>query len=1186
MKKWVAHLLVGVMISSTTTAWASNYTDIGGHWAESAITTWSDRNVLSGYNNLFRPNDTITRGEMAVILDRIMYYTQKQQNTFSDLDQAFYTEPILKAAKAGVFSETNGLARPKEAMIRQDAVVMLAKALGIAPVEGSTNFTDDTQISTQAKGYILGMKQQGYVSGSSDGAFHPNDPISRAEVVTLLNCSIDNIVTENTVSASSNGKNVIINTPNVTLENTVIDKDLILAEGIGEGDVTLENITVKGSLIVRGGGIHTVKLKNSNIGNVSIEKKASAVRVLTENSTVTKTNVTTPSILEGNFNAVTISSPTDVTVRGNVETMEVSAKANLQTEGTATVKNVNITANGANTIVKGTGKVENVQIAGENVSIETTNTNVTVAQTVTQAKVNGQTVKGGTQTKTSSSAGNSGNKTSSSSGSSGSRPSSSGSGNNRPSGGGGSSSGSTTQKKITIKNVESVSNSLVRVTLSDATKQPLKQSDFSIICTGGGSNMTILNVRTTDNKVYDITTTYYKDNTYNLQVTIDGKYVDKDFVVKYDCAELTSVKTKRTNETTAEFSYISDTPGTLYYGLVKNTPVLAAYENEAGEKVSARSVFPDGTQPSAEQLIASGTKTSMDLELNTINITGLEKDTAYTLYYVAVDVKNRTTPVKQIAISAEAPAKPKPPTKPSKPSESEDYKIENISAYFNETGGFFDELYRFTVTFDKAVKEELKIENFDMTCPQGTLLHLGRLEKVDDKTYNVYMKEGYGVNEPNELTMYVTLANGKTIDKEFHFDVTPPDIKIVKNERLPKEEGSEATDEETINIEFETNKKGTFYYKFYDKDDENYEFGTTNPKNPDDIYATGQKLSLNYSNTLTGIKAKKGQLFCYATETPSGQRSGTFWYITKPVEEYPLAIVKPEDPNALKIESVKVTNGNKVIITLNKGVDIPNSDTGVGANNIKFSTLPSTLLSVTADQDSGEFISGEDGYGYYVYTVAIVDIKGGKLPAGENTIIITIGEERISFNFVLDENGNTVDSSTTPEPNPDPEPEPEPNPSNAITKLSTKTVNSIMKPVNTTVSDTDDNKNKENVDVKDNTDVKDDIDTSGNADVKDDTDANNNADVKDDIDASGNADVKDDTDANNNADVKDDIDTSGNADVKDDIDANNNADVKDDTDANNNADVKDDTDTNDVADTKEDTNSKENSDSSDTETEI
>lgn len=116
-----------------------------------------------------------------------------------------------------------------------------------------------------------------------------------------------------------------------------------------------------------------------------------------------------------------------------------------------------------------------------------------------------------------------------------------------------------------------------------------------------------------------------------------------------------------------------------------------------------------------------------------------------------------------------------------------------------------------------------------MTCPQGTLLHLGRLEKVDDKTYNVYMKEGYGVNEPNTLTMYVTLANGKTIDKEFHFDVTPPNITIVKNERMPKEEGADP-DYETVNIEFEANRKGNFYYKFYDKDDETYGFGTTKPK--------------------------------------------------------------------------------------------------------------------------------------------------------------------------------------------------------------------------------------------------------------------------------------------------------------------------------------------------------------------
>ncbi|NDO45660.1 S-layer homology domain-containing protein [Clostridium sp. MD294] len=1185
MKKWVAYLLAGAMVSSTTTAWASNYTDIGGHWAESAIMTWSDRNVLSGYNDLFRPNDIITRGEMAVILDRIMYYTQKQQNTFSDLDQAFYTEPILKAAKAGVLAETSGLVRPKEAMARQDAVVMLAKALGIAPVEGSTNFTDDAQISSQAKGYILGMKQNGYVSGSTDGAFHPNDPISRAEVVTLLSSSIDNVITENTTSASSNGKDVIINTPNVTLENTVIDKDLILAEGIGEGDVTLENITVKGSLIVRGGGIHTVKLKNSNVSNLSIEKKAAPVRVLTESSNVTKTNVTTSSILEGNFNTVTVSAPTDVTVRGAIETMEVSAKANLQTEGTATVKNVNITANGANTVVKGTGKVENVQIAGENVSVETPNTNVTVAQTVAQAKVNGQTVKGGTQTKTSSSAGNSSNKTSSSS--SGNKPSSSGGSGSRPSGGGssgGSSSGSTTQKKITIKNVESVSNSLVRVTLSDATKQPLKQSDFSIICTGGGSNMTILNVRTKDNKVYDITTTYYKDNTYNLQVTIDGKYVDKDFVVKYDCAELTSTETKRTSETAAEFYYVSDMPGTLYYGLVKNTPVLAAYENEAGEKVSARSVLPDGTQPSAEQLISSGTTSNMSVGLNKVNISGLEKDTAYTLYYVAVDVDDRITPVKQIAISAEAPAKPKPPTKPSNPSESESYEIESVVPHFNEKGGLWDENYWYTVTFDKAVKEKLELKNFELTCPAQANLHLGRVQKIDDKTYNVYSQVGYVPNDGNTLTMHVTFSNGTKVQNKFYFDTKVPDLKTSLS--------IERVGEDKINVKFKPDKDGVLYYKLYNNDD--YDFDNIATKSPDDVYENGTPVELKASVyvTLENIPATAGQRFCYATELPSGQRQGNL-VCGKLIETYPTATDpdNPDDTNPdnspVKITEIKVVfvegayyDYQQIYLYFDKLMDImeiPIDDENIQIVGFEDEKVMSSYISGEADPEN----PNADIKGMILNFNSPMSGSPTLIPEGTYEIILPLlpeGSGILSYEFQIGSDYQTPESE--PEPNPEPEPTPDENvnPSNTVTKA----VSNFIKPSNSTVS----NSSSNSTEVKDNSNSTSNADVKDNSDNTSDTDTNDTSDSASDADTTDNTDSTNDTDTNDVADVKDDTDTNDVADVKDDTDTNDVADVKDDTDANDVADVKNDTDVNDVANTKEDTNSKENSDSSDTETEI
>lgn len=630
MKRWVAYLLAGAMVTSSTTAWAGNYKDVGGHWAENAIATWTERNVLNGYNEMFRPDDTITRGEMAVILDRMMYYTEKQQNTFTDLDQAFYTDPILKAAKAGILLQSNALIQPKQTMTKQEAIVMFAKALGISPIEGNTDFEDDAQIADWAKGYIVAMKQYGYIT-SDDEAFHPDELISRAEVATLLSTSVGDVVTESKTEVSSNGKNVIINTPDITLQNTVIDKDLILSEGVGEGDITLENVTVKGALIVRGGGIHTVTLKNCNINNISVQKKSAPVRILTQGSSVANTTVTTSCILEGDFDTVNVSSPTDVTTRGNVQTMVLSAQTNLNVEGN--VQNVTVLQNAKNTIIKGVGVVKDVTVQAENVSVETAGTNVTVSETVSQTNAGGETIKGGN------------------SGSSGAGGGSSSGGSSGSSGGGSSSGGSSdndqTQQTPGIKSVECVTNGFVRVTLNKGTEFALSKSDFSIICTGGGSSMRILNVTTKDNKVYDLTTTYYKDSVYNLQVKIDGKYYDKDFVVRSDCPELTGASVKRVSDTTADFSYDSDAIGTLYYTVVKQgAPVLSAYESiteQPDTELYAKNISSLSNEPTEEYLLTKGKEANMSIGRNKVKLSGLEKNTPYTLYYMGVDTDTKMT---------------------------------------------------------------------------------------------------------------------------------------------------------------------------------------------------------------------------------------------------------------------------------------------------------------------------------------------------------------------------------------------------------------------------------------------------------------------------------------------------------------------------------------------------------------
>ncbi len=966
MKRWVAYLLAGAMVTSSTTAWAGNYKDVGGHWAENAIATWTERNVLNGYNEMFRPDDTITRGEMAVILDRMMYYTEKQQNTFTDLDQAFYTDPILKAAKAGILLQSNALIQPKQTMTKQEAIVMFAKALGISPIEGNTDFEDDAQIADWAKGYVAAMKQYGYIT-SDDGVFHPDELISRAEVATLLSTSVGDVVTESKTEVSSNGKNVIINTPDVTLQNTVIDKDLILSEGVGEGDITLENVTVKGALIVKGGGIHTVTLKNCNINNVSVQKKSAPVRILTQGGSVANTTVTTSCILEGDFDTVNVSSPTDVTTRGNVQTMVLSAQTNLNVEGN--VQNVTVLQNAKNTIIKGVGVVKDVTVQAENVSVETAGTNVTVSETVSQTNAGGETIKGGN------------------SGSSGAGGGSSSGGSSGSSGGGSSSGGSSdnsdndqTQQTPGIKSVECVTNGFVRVTLNKGTEFALSKSDFSIICTGGGSSMRILNVTTKDNKVYDLTTTYYKDSVYNLQVKIDGKYYDKDFVVRSDCPELTGASVKRVSDTTADFSYDSDAIGTLYYTVVKQgAPVLSAYESiteQPDTELYAKNISPLSNEPTEEYLLTKGKEANMSIGRNKVKLSGLEKNTPYTLYYMGVDTDTKMTPVKQIDISRKPAVVPKPP----KPAA---YTVTEVVPHFNPKGTMETGIYWFTVTFDKDVEEELTTANFKLTCPALSNLNVDRIEKVNNTTYNVYNNSA--ITGKNTLTMTVTFADGSKSQKQFYFNVLPPYIDGLEIERV---------DENTVNIAFNSDNEGEIYYKACNEDE--YAFDTTEAKDPADIYASGRKATLKYGrNSLKGVAATDGQRFCYATKTKEGTEDNTFFY-SKPIESYPY--YQAPDPSALSITSVNVEYKGShldqcIYVTFNQDMEL-----GVNFSGKDIDFGSKINLSVKQVDESGNYAPTTSN------RISIMNFNqaGNVLEPGEHTIYIQLNSgKRIEYTFTV-----------------------------------------------------------------------------------------------------------------------------------------------------------------------------------------
>ena len=77
-----------ILASAPANVFASRFGDADIHWAKSAIERWADYEVVQGFDGMFRPDDTISRAEMAVM--------ERAENTFEDLSETWYTDAVLK----------------------------------------------------------------------------------------------------------------------------------------------------------------------------------------------------------------------------------------------------------------------------------------------------------------------------------------------------------------------------------------------------------------------------------------------------------------------------------------------------------------------------------------------------------------------------------------------------------------------------------------------------------------------------------------------------------------------------------------------------------------------------------------------------------------------------------------------------------------------------------------------------------------------------------------------------------------------------------------------------------------------------------------------------------------------------------------------------------------------------------
>lgn len=363
-KRFISIVMAAMMIISMIpfAAFADETTasDLSGHWAENVITEWMDYGIINGYEDgTIRPNNKITRAEMTAMLDRVMDYQTKADNTFSDLGDSWYTDVILKANAAGVISGyPDGTVKPDATITRQEAVAMFSRVLSLDTKNApEATFTDNADVADWAKDAVNAMAAADYIHGS-DGQFRPNDGITRAEVVTILNNIFDKLYQKAGEYTGDVDGSAVINTDQVTLKDMTISGDLIIAEGVGDGHVVLDNVTVDGKLIVRGGGENSVIIKgDSKIDNISVERIDGAVRVAVEDN--------------ASVNAVLIDNGgQDVKIEGTIDTVNV-ASANVNVDITGAAKDINVadTATNATITVTSTATADNVSTSAENTTI-------------------------------------------------------------------------------------------------------------------------------------------------------------------------------------------------------------------------------------------------------------------------------------------------------------------------------------------------------------------------------------------------------------------------------------------------------------------------------------------------------------------------------------------------------------------------------------------------------------------------------------------------------------------------------------------------------------------------------------------------------------------------------------------------------------------------------------------------
>ena len=233
MKKLFSAVIALTMLISAmnVNVFASNieFSDTAGHWAESTINKWANKDIISGYpDGTFKPDSPVSRAELAKILT-LAFELQPSEFVYSDRDlskDAWYYNYLLCAGKyipnyalpeineknqPYIDNRTVNAFLPEQNAMRMHVAESLVEIIknkeqSIVDVPEITVVKDELNKTFKDADYenlyanhgtipenVRRMFEYTYLAkkldimqGDTDGYFRPYDNVTRAELITML----------------------------------------------------------------------------------------------------------------------------------------------------------------------------------------------------------------------------------------------------------------------------------------------------------------------------------------------------------------------------------------------------------------------------------------------------------------------------------------------------------------------------------------------------------------------------------------------------------------------------------------------------------------------------------------------------------------------------------------------------------------------------------------------------------------------------------------------------------------------------------------------------------------------------------------------------------------------------------------------------------------------------------------